>query len=47
MVNGLIEIKKTTLDQALEIVRRRINETGTNEPNIAKNGNERILVFPK
>jgi len=41
---GLIEIKKTMLDQALEIVRRRINETGTNEPNITKNGNERILV---
>ncbi len=41
---GLIEIKKITLDQALEIVRRRINETGTNEPNITKNGNDRILV---
>ena len=41
---GLIEIKKTSLDQALEIVRRRIDEVGTNEPNILKRGSERILV---
>ncbi len=30
--------------QALEIVRRRIDEIGTNEPNILKRGNDRILV---
>ena len=41
---GLIEIKKTSLDQALEIVRRRIDEVGTNEPNILKRGSDRILV---
>jgi len=41
---GLIEIKKTSLNQALEIVRRRIDEVGTNEPNILSRGNDRILV---
>ncbi len=41
---GLIEIKNSSLDQALEIVRRRIDEVGTNEPNIIKRGNDRILV---
>ena len=41
---GLIEIKESSLDQALEIVRRRIDEIGTNEPNILKRGNDRILV---
>ena len=41
---GLIEIKKSSLDQAIEIVRRRIDEVGTNEPNILKRGVDRILV---
>jgi len=41
---GLIEIKNTSLAQALEIVRRRIDEVGTNEPNILRRGNNRILV---
>ena len=41
---GIIEIKNSTINQALEIVRRRIDEVGTNEPNILKRGNERILV---
>ena len=41
---GLIKIKNSSLDQALEIVRRRIDEVGTNEPNIVKRGNDRILV---
>ena len=41
---GIIQIKNSTIDQALEIVRRRIDEVGTNEPNILKRGNERILV---
>jgi preprotein translocase subunit SecD/SecD/SecF fusion protein len=31
---GLIEIKTSSQDQALEIVRRRVDEVGTNEPNI-------------
>ena len=41
---GLIELKTSSQDQALEIVRRRIDEIGTNEPNILKRGNDRILV---
>ena len=41
---GLVEIKTSSQDQALEIVRRRIDEVGTNEPNILKRGNDRILV---
>ena len=41
---GLIEIMTSSQDQALEIVRRRVDEVGTNEPNILKRGNNRILV---
>ena len=41
---GIIEIKNSSIDLALEIVRRRVDEVGTNEPNILKRGNERILV---
>ena len=41
---GLIILKTSSQDQAIEIVRRRIDEVGTNEPNILKRGNNRILV---
>ncbi len=41
---GLIELKTSSQDQALEIIRRRIDEIGTNEPNILKRGNDRVLV---
>ncbi len=41
---GIIELKTSSQDQALEIVRRRIDEIGTNEPNILKRGNDRVLV---
>ena len=41
---GVIELKNSSLDQAIEIVRRRVDEVGTNEPNILKRGNDRILV---
>ena len=41
---GLIEIKNAILNQSLEIVRRRIDETGTKEPTIIKRGNDRILI---
>ncbi len=41
---GLVKLKTSSQDQALEIVRRRIDEVGTNEPNILKRGNDRILV---
>ena len=41
---GLVALKTSYQDQAIEIVRRRIDEVGTNEPNILKRGNNRILV---
>ncbi len=41
---GLVKLKTSSQDQALEIVRRRIDEIGTNEPNILKRGNDRVLV---
>ena len=41
---GLITLKTSSQDQAIEIVRRRVDEVGTNEPNILKRGNDRILV---
>ena len=41
---GLVLLKNSSLDQAIEIVRRRVDEVGTNEPNILKRGNSRILV---
>ena len=41
---GIIEIKKSVVEQSLEIVRRRIDDVGTNDPTILKRGNDRILV---
>ena len=41
---GLVLLKNSSLNQAIEIVRRRVDEVGTNEPNILKRGNDRILV---
>ncbi len=41
---GKVLIKNSSLDQAIEIVRRRVDEIGTNEPNILKRGSDRILV---
>ena len=41
---GIVKLKTSSQDQALEIVRRRIDEIGTNEPNILKRGKDRILV---
>ena len=43
-IQGIVKLKTSSQDQALEIVRRRIDEIGTNEPNILKRGNDRILV---
>ena len=42
--NARKQIIDLTIEQAIEIVRRRIDEIGTNEPNILKRGNDRILV---
>ena len=41
---GLVELKNSSLEEAIEIVRRRVDEVGTNEPNILKRGKDRILV---
>ena len=32
------------MDQSIEVVRRRIDELGTREPDIARSGDDRILV---
>ncbi len=41
---ALREIEKSAVDQSIEIVRRRIDETGTREPTIQRQGRDRILV---
>jgi preprotein translocase subunit SecD len=38
------EKKRSAVDQSIEIVRRRIDETGTREPSIQRQGDNRILV---
>ncbi|MCA8907867.1 MAG: protein translocase subunit SecD [Rhodospirillaceae bacterium] len=38
------EIRDNAVDQSIEIVRRRIDELGTTEPNIQRQGDDRILV---
>lgn len=40
----IAERKRAALDQSIEIVRRRIDETGTREPSIQRQGTDRILV---
>lgn len=41
---GRVEITDRTMAQSLEIMRRRIDETGTREPVIQRQGERRILV---
>ncbi len=41
---ALNERRDSVLEQAIEVVRRRIDETGTREPSIQRQGDERILV---
>lgn len=41
---ALNELKLKAIDQSIEIVRRRIDETGTNEPSIQSQGVDRIAV---
>ena len=41
---GIAERKRAAMDQSIEIVRRRIDETGTREPSIQRQGDNRILV---
>ena len=40
----LFRRKKEVIDQSIEILRRRVDETGTLEPTITRQGNERILL---
>ncbi|MEM7423199.1 MAG: protein translocase subunit SecD, partial [Pseudomonadota bacterium] len=41
---GRAEITGRTMSQSLEIMRRRIDETGTREPTIQRQGDRRILI---
>lgn len=41
---AVIDAKRSAVEQSIEIVRRRIDETGTKEPNIQRQGDERILI---
>ena len=40
----LIDIKIKTVNQSIEVIRKRVDETGTREPNIQKQGEDRIVV---
>ncbi|MCW5745852.1 MAG: protein translocase subunit SecD [Alphaproteobacteria bacterium] len=40
----LVLRRKQVLDQSIEVVRKRVDETGTKEPTIQRQGDERILV---
>ena len=40
----LIRRKKEVIDQSIEILRRRVDETGTIEPTIVRQGDDRILL---
>ena len=41
---ALIRMKTTAVDQSIEIVRRRIDQLGTREPSIMRQGSDRIQV---
>lgn len=41
---SIIERQKSIIDQSIEIVRRRIDELGTKEPSIQRQGDDRILI---
>jgi preprotein translocase subunit SecD len=40
----IAERKRAAMDQSIEIIRRRIDETGTREPSIQRQGDNRIMV---
>ena len=42
--DALKALRDQTISQSIEIVRRRVDETGTNEPIIQRQGDDRILV---
>ncbi|HAQ35057.1 MAG TPA: protein translocase subunit SecD, partial [Alphaproteobacteria bacterium] len=41
---ALAEIQTRTVTQSIEVIRRRIDETGLTEPTIARQGDARVLV---
>ena len=41
---ALHDFRTKAIDQSIEIVRRRVDETGTREPSIQRQGDDRILV---
>ncbi len=41
---SILERRRSAIEQSIEIVRRRIDELGTREPTIQRQGDERILV---
>jgi protein-export membrane protein SecD len=41
---ALAERRKSVIEQSIEVVRRRIDETGTREPSIQRQGDRRILI---
>jgi protein-export membrane protein SecD len=41
---ALIDLKSHAVEQSIEIIRRRIDETGTKEPTIIRQGEDRIIV---
>lgn len=41
---SIVAMKRSAMGQSVEIVRRRIDETGTREPSIQRQGDNRILV---
>ena len=41
---GLTQLKQHTVEQSIEVIRRRIDETGTLEPTIVRQGEDRIVV---
>jgi len=41
---SLVERQRDIINQSIEVVRRRIDELGTTEPNIQRQGDDRILI---
>lgn len=40
----LTQLKRNALSQTLEIIRRRIDETGTREPSVQRQGEDRVVI---
>jgi preprotein translocase subunit SecD len=41
---ALDAVRQRTVTQSIEVIRRRVDSTGTTEPNIARQGEDRVLV---